>query len=42
MRYVIAIAGVTLIILWEVLYDDWQVTEAVIAEVGRLWAMTGL
>ena len=42
MRYVLAVAGVAFFILWEVLYDDWQVTEAIVAELGRLWAMTGL
>lgn len=41
MRYVIVIASITFFILWEVLYDDWQVTEAFVAEITRLWRMTG-
>ena len=41
MRYVIVIAAVTFFILWQVIYDDWRTAEAIIAEVTRLWRMTG-
>ena len=41
MRYVIVIAAVTFFILWQVIYDDWRTTEAIIAEIARLWRMTG-
>ena len=41
MRYVIVIAAVTFFILWQVIYDDWRTTEAIIAEITRLWRMTG-
>lgn len=42
MRYVIAVVVVTFFILYEQLYNDWDITEATIAEVNRLWRMMGL
>lgn len=42
MRYVIVVVGVTLFILWEVMYDNWAVTNAVIAEVRRVLFAIGL
>ena len=42
MRYVIVIAAVTFFVLWEVIYDDWRLTNAVIAEVMRVLAAIGL
>lgn len=41
MRIVIAVMSVTFYILYEVLYGNWRFTNAVIAEVERLWHMTG-
>jgi len=41
MRIVIAVMTVTFYILYEVLYGDWRMTTAIMAEVMRLWRMTG-
>lgn len=37
MRYVILIFAVTMFIVWESLYGDWVITEAVFAEIERVW-----
>lgn len=42
MRYVIVVVSVTLFVLWEVMYDNWAVTKAVVAEVRRVLYMIGL
>jgi hypothetical protein len=42
MRIVIAVVVVTFFILYEQLYNDWDMTEATIKEVSRLWNMLGL
>ena len=39
MRIVIAVVVVTLYILWQQLYDDWQTTQAITREVSRVWNM---
>lgn len=41
MRIVIAVMAVTFFILWEVLYDNWRVTNMILAEINRMWQMTG-
>lgn len=41
MRIVIAVVVVTFFVLYEQLYNDWDITEATIKEVSRLWRMTG-
>jgi hypothetical protein len=42
MRIVIAVVVVTFFILYEQLYNDWDMTEATIKEISRLWNMLGL
>ncbi len=42
MRIVIAVVVVTFYILYEQLYNNWHMTNAVITEVNRLLRMTGL
>ncbi|SMH50414.1 hypothetical protein [Mesorhizobium australicum] len=42
MRIVIAVVVVTFYILYEQLYNNWHMTNAVIAEVSRLLRMAGL
>jgi len=42
MRIVVAVVVVTLFILWEVMYDNWQFTNAVINEVMRVLHAIGL
>ncbi len=41
MRIVVAVVVVTFFILYEQIYNDWDITEATIKEVSRLWHMTG-
>lgn len=41
MRIVIAVMSVTFYILYESIYGNWRLTNAAIAEVYRLWRMTG-
>ena len=41
MRIVIAVMSVTFYILYESIYGNWRFTNAVIAEVHRLWQMIG-
>lgn len=42
MRYVIAVVVVTCYVLYEQLYNDWDLTDAIVAEVSRLLRMAGL
>jgi len=42
MRYVIIVVAITFYILYEQLYNDWNTTDAVVAEVSRLLRMAGL
>jgi len=41
MRIVVAVVVVTFFVLYEQIYNDWDITQATIKEVSRLWNMTG-
>ena len=42
MRYVIVVVAITFYILYEQIYNDWQTTNAIAAEISRLLRMAGL
>jgi|GEM_PF-1491324 len=41
MRYVVIIMTITFYVLWQSLYDDWNTTQAIVAEIRRLLSMAG-
>ncbi|MGB3501401.1 MAG: hypothetical protein WBA44_07250 [Mesorhizobium sp.] len=41
MRITIAAFAIVFYMLWEQLYNNWAMTNAIMHEVSRLWAMTG-
>ncbi|MFH1796752.1 MAG: hypothetical protein ABIK36_19535 [Pseudomonadota bacterium] len=42
MRIVIAVVVVTAFVIYEQLYNNWAITNAVVKEVSRLLSMAGL
>jgi hypothetical protein len=42
MRIVIAVVAMTLFVLYEQLYNNWEITNGIIREVSRLLGMAGL